>query len=272
MNQQPTFPEFVTEPATTTLGRLEQIPLLVAEALLTADAPNPSGRAERTKRTKNPHPPAPANLGSLVALSPPSDDLVDRNTTERTGKLMLELLMAVRHLVEDRDGMPDWPAHDWASITGWLIDTEPVWSADEFSREWVSDSVKRCWKGLRELVRLQQDMRMVCPRLGCGERAHMQPGGQWMVCEGGHTLDVNAERGRFLQGQDLTLSEARTWFRVWLGDDVPLDTMKSWVRRERIEPIRHQWRGRREVALFNFGALARLRQHDLAELQRCDSV
>lgn len=270
MTQQPTFPEFVTEPATTTLGRLEQIPLLVAEALMTADAPNPSGRAERTKRTKNPHPPAPANLGHLVALTPPTDAQIDAYGAD--GGLMLELLMAVRHLVEEHDGMPDWPAHDWSSIAGWLIDTAPVWQADPYSAGFVDDSVRRCWSGLVALVRLPRDMRMQCTRLGCGERAHLQPGGQWVVCEGGHTLDVDAERGRFLAMQDLTLTEAQTWFRVWLGELVPLDTMKSWVRRGRIEPIRHQRRGAREVALFNFGALASLRRHDLTELQARDSA
>ena len=185
---------------------------------------------------------------------------------------MLELLMAVRHLVEEHDGMPDWPTHDWPSITAWLIDTAPMWQADPYSVGFVDDSVRRCWSGLVALVRLPRDMRMQCTRLGCGERAHMQPGGQWVVCEGGHTIDVNAERWRFLGGQDLTLPEARTWFRVWLGDEVPMSTLTSWVDRKKITPMRTVRRGPRQVALYNFGALAKLRRHDLAELQARDSA
>ena len=232
---------------------LHEIPELAAEAWLTIDHPNPGHTTAEHRHTKTASIPAPTNLHALVALWRPSDTDIDRG--DPTGSLMLELLMAVRVIVEEHpDTAPDWPDHTWTAICAWLRDTVPLWEPDRFTREWVDDTVRRVWRQLRALCRVPREVRYVCSVPGCGWRAHMQPGNRWLLCEAGHQLDIEARRWEHLASQEWTLTETRDQLRTWLGRSVPMSTLKSWVRRGKLRPMRDDTRPLR----YNFGAVVKL--------------
>lgn len=245
MTQPPTFPEFSDGrrrdigPAQT----LREIPDLAAEALATAYARNPGGRAPQTRRPK-PGSRPPANLDVIDALRPDPDGI-------RTS-VHSEIAQAVRAVWEDNRDLELPEQSTIAGDCAWLVTHESLWASDEFLLAFVSDSARMAYGMLQRLVRTEREVRFRCPRTGCGDRAHMQPGGQWLQCESGHSLDVNAERGRFLSMQDWTLTETHSALWTYLGQSVPLDTLKTWVKRGKIEPV-----DERRPLRFNFGAVCK---------------
>lgn len=253
MNQPPAYP-FPTSPAKTTADRLAHLPLLVAEILLTlgAGAPNPGERAGRGRRPK-PGSKPPGSL-DVVELTVREDD--------RPGSLvplprLVECSRLIWESLDDDEkadlGVPESPP-TWRAECAWL---ERAWptaqtTLDASVYEWVEDEIAAVYGQLCAMARLRAELPMVCTRLGCGNRAHLQPGNRWLVCEGGHTLDVQAERGRWLSSQDWTLNETHSALRLYVGTDVPLGSLKGWAARGHILPINN-----RRPLKYNFGAVCR---------------
>lgn len=245
-----------------TIQQLHEIPDLAVEAWLTIDHPHRDAHNTGTKPTKAAAQPAPTNLHALTALQvpagldpePPPPLVHRRGATEdevlavigdqdNTGPLLADLLMAVRVIVEEfadtpRAGqLPDWPDHTWSPVCAWLRLCAPLWSSDAFTEEWVGDAVRKAHTGLRQLTRAPREVRLRCSVPGCIDRAHMQPGDQWLLCEAGHQIDIEAERWSFLENQDWTLAETRDACRTWLGVSVSMHTLNSWVRRGKLRPV-----------------------------------
>lgn len=226
-----------------TLQQLHEIPDLAVEAWQTIDAPHRSATTGGHKPTKAAAHPAPTNLHALVALWAPTDADIDQG--DPTGSLLLELLMAVRVVVEEfaddrpqwADPLPDWPERTWTAVCAWLRLCAPLWSSDPFTEEWVGDAVRRAYTGLRALVRAPKEVRLRCSVPGCIDRARVQPGDQWLLCEAGHQVDIEAQRWTFLDNQDWTLAETRDACQTWLGAKVSLHTLNAWVRRGRLRPV-----------------------------------
>lgn len=215
--------------AVNTLDKLRRIPDLAAEAWMTWDAPNPGPRAEHHGRTKTAHPPAPTNLGTLVALTVPTDRQIDDGTP--TGSLLLELLLAVRHLVEDRDGMPDWPDHTWTGVCAWLTVTAPHWGADPFSADWVGDAVAHVHRRLEDLCRIPRDAVYRCSEPGCGNPARAD--GEWIVCDAGHHIPRAVAMRRAIAGRPLMTAReiaAQPW-------GVPEGTLRRWKHLGLVRPV-----------------------------------
>ena len=246
MTQEPTFPHFSAHRRhdLDPLTMLREIPYRAVEAILTAQAPNPAARSERTKKPKHPAPSAPINLGVLDALRPDPDGI--------GATIHAEIAQAVRAVWEDHPHL-DLPTPSLSGDCAWLITHAHLWQADEFLGEFVADAATTAHRALERLCNVEPAMRYRCPRLGCGARAHMQPGNRWLVCESGHTLDVEAERGRFLSMQDWTLTETASALRIYRGTETPLNTLKTWVKRGRIVPVDD-----RRPQRFNFAAVCRV--------------
>ena len=230
MNQQPTFPEFVTEPATTTLGRLEQIPLLVAEALLTADAPNPG---DRVRRTGKPGSKPPGNLTAAELL-----------TTEHAGSATLvplpRLVECSRIIWEHLDaeleaalGHPGEP--HWVSECDWLRRAWPAAQAvlDQAALEWITDEVHAVWQDLANTVRLHRERVYRCPK--CGDAMRLQDGGQWLLCDSGHTETADLER-RYRRLPPMPARMVCDLLRVNPA------TLRQWNKRRKIAPVRTEGR------------------------------
>lgn len=225
------------------IQQLHEIPDLATEAWLTIDHPHRDAHNTGAKPTKAAAQPAPTNLHALVALWAPTDQHIEDG--DPTGSLLLELLTAVRVVVEEfaddrpqwADPLPDWPDHTWTAVCAWLRLCAPLWSSDAFTEEWVGDAVRKAHTGLRQLTRAPREARLRCSVPGCIDRAHMQPGDQWLLCEAGHQIDIEAERWTFLENQDWTLAETRDACRTWLGVSVSMHTLNSWVRRGKLRPV-----------------------------------
>lgn len=245
MTQEPTHPHFTDGRRRTpdVIQQLHEIGDLVAEVTTTAaaGAPNPGSRTGHTRRPR-PDSKPPTDLDALDALAP-----------DRLGHgIQWELSQAVRAVYEDQPHLPLVHEPTIAADCAWLITHAHVWQPDPFLCDWVTSTVDQCWRQLQGLVRTSPEPRLICARPGCGERARFQPGGTYLRCEAGHENDVNAERGRYLQMQDWTLAETFHALREHANMPVPMNTLKTWAKREEILPIDDS-RPRR----YNFGAVLR---------------
>lgn len=212
------------------LTMLAEIPGLAAEAFATWGTPNPGEESERTRRPA-PGSRPPADLHRLVALSVPGEDDPDQHD-RGDGRLMLELLLAVRMVAEEwPDTVPDWPSHDWVSVCRWLNQTANLWRFNQFAAEWVADSTTRAWRGLRELCRVPRETVLVCTELGCGERARVD--GDWMICEAGHDVPRKVAMRRQL-GSHPHMTAEQIARQRW---GVPEWQLRRWKRQGLIQPV-----------------------------------
>ena len=243
------------------LTMLAEIPGLAAEAFATWGAPNPGDESGRTRRPA-PGSKPPADLHRLVALAVPGEDDPDRHD-HGDGRLMLELLLAVRMVAEEwPEAVPDWPSHDWVSVCRWLNDTANLWRCDQFAAGWVADSVARAWRGLRELCRVPREVILRCnvPTPGgwtCGARLHVETESV-ARCESGHEVSHRAAIKREISLQNKPLGEAlRTIAYFWGVQLPPYEVAKKWAQRGRFgEPERRD--GKR---LYNVGAIVKAIEH-----------
>lgn len=236
---------------------LTEIPELVIEVsqTLAIGAPNPTPKV-RVRRTV-PGSRPPMNLDSIDLLRrDPLDGLVisqgaaDSHLLDRLG-------MCVRMVAEERADAgltsPDEAYGDWSSVVGYLSETADWWTSQPGLGEDIDHEIRQVHRALERAARVPPSPpRFVCTRLGCGATAHLQDGGRWVLCHNGHTLDVEAEKGRHLSMQDWTLTEIHSALRTYLGRDVPIETLRTWAKRGHLQPVRE---GSRR---YNFGAAARL--------------
>ena len=218
----------------------------------------PPARAEPTSRP-TPGSRPPLDLAVLHAHMP------DGGRDYVGAGLRGQLGMCVRLVIEeesDADGpprLPDYPDDTWAGIAGWLLRTHDWWSQQPWADD-IEHEVRQVWRTLRGLARVADQPRLTCTRYGCNAPAEIQPGGRWVRCANNHSLDIDAERGRHLSMQDWTLAECRKALVQYQDKRVPQSKLEKWVSRGQLQPIRHEWRKKRErpVAVYNFGAVMRL--------------
>lgn len=260
MTQAPTLP-LPHRRAHDTRARLQQIPYLALEVALTADAPNPGQSSEKGRGGGEPA--APANLHVL-------DLLAIRDTSDYGTAPLLQLVECSRIIWESLDDdakqahpqpeIPDGGEPSWSSECGWLHQVWPTALAylDASDLGWVEQCIADVYGRLATAARLSDPPRFQCTRLGCGATAELQAGGRWVMCRDGHTLDVEAEKGRHLSMQDWTLAECRRALVTYLAKRVPQSKLEKWVQRGDLKPV--GWvkthKGGR-VSLYNFGAVAR---------------
>lgn len=231
---------------------LAEIPELVCQV---DDAPRPKGTGS-ARPVPGSRP--PLSLAVLHAHMP------DGGREYVGAGLRGQLGMCVRMIIEeDPDSgtpqMPDYPSDTWSGICGWLAQTHDWWSQQPWADD-ISHEIRQVWGTLRGLAHITDHPRFRCTRYGCRAVAEMQEGGRWVRCASGHTLDVEAERGRHLSMQDWSLAECRKALLQYQGKRVPQSRLEKWVERGQLLPIRHEWRKKREkpVAIYNFGAVMRL--------------
>lgn len=252
--QEPTLP-LPAKRAVTVAEMLAQIPDLAVEVAMTADAPNPGPKAATTSRPV-PGSRPPINL-HVVDLLATSDPMRDEDHSTRPLIRLGECSRIVWEALDDdlRAAHPQPECLTWASECGWLraayVAAQHL--LDESDYGWITSEVTGIYRSLAAQVQLHAEPRFVCTRLGCGATAHLQDGGRWVLCRNGHTLDVEAEKGRHLSMQDWTLAECRRALATYLGKHVPQKQLEKWVQRDALKPVRHDYRG---VGLFNFGAVA----------------
>lgn len=226
---------------------LHEIPDLALEAVMTIDHPHRGSATEGHKPTKAASYPAPTNLHALVALWVPTDADIDRG--DPTGSLLLELLTAVRVVVEEfaddkpqwADPLPDWPDHTWTAVCAWLRLCAPLWSSDAFTEDWVGSAVRRAYTGLRALTRAPKEVRYICPE--CGDQMRLQAGDQWFQCDSGHQIEATYDPAIRREPAAPT-SEICARFNVTPND------LANWRRRGKLTPHKPGGAGSHEQAMW----------------------
>lgn len=243
--------------------QLHEIPDLAVEAYLTWNHPNPGDTSEKTGKHLQGSKP-PTDLAVLDALRPDPD---------AQGKSIRGSLMACVWAVHDETSdTPELPEQTFSHLCTWLRATSSHWNTRPHAyhptnREpcrncpdgidsldgYITHTIANCHRELARLCRLQPARHYTCTVLGCHAKAELQPGSRWLRCHNGHTLDIQAERGRFLAMQDWTLTETRSAISQYLGLDISINTLKTWRKRDKIQPINPGERPER----FNFAAVCR---------------
>lgn len=237
-SQQPTMPHWTNNqpPTRDPIQQLHQIPDLAAEAWYTRDAPNPGPTHTHTARPK---PGSRPNLNTTT---------YDALRTDHKG--LLHQLHGCTIRTHQHTNTPPTPEPAWAPVCQWLITHQHAWTQHPNLNDHTRATINQTHTTLAGLCRIPNRPNLTCSRLGCGAPTHLKDGNQWLQCDNGHTLDLAAERNRFLAMQNWTLTETRDAARTWLGHDIPLNTLKTWAKRGTIRPItdKHPLR-------YNFGAV-----------------
>lgn len=256
----------MTKPITAVLA---EIPDLVAEVECTAaiGAPNPSVKVQIRRPLPDSRPPTDLAVIDLLRTDPlegafigkPKDDGHDT-----TSHLLDRLGICCRLVAEERAeaGLPQpEPGYGtWAGVCRYLTATIDWWTSEPGVSEDVDWEVRQIWKTLRTAARAPRDepIPLRCPVIGCGDRAELQPGGQWLLCDSGHRRDIKAEKMRFLSMQEWTLAQCRHKLVEHLSQSVHAKTMEAWVQRGKLTPVRHTRKG---VAVYSFAAVMVLARH-----------
>lgn len=227
---------------------LAEIPDLAVEVAQTADAPNPAPRADRHIRSTPGSRPT-ANITVIDLLRTDAlDNLVIADHRPATSHLLDRLGMCVRMVAEERaaDGLdgPEESYGTWAGVTGYLTATAPWWASVPGLNEDVDWEIRKVHQALQQAARVPREPRYVCDQ--CGDFAHPQPGGQWMLCESGHQmLGEGAVRAKLQATRPMT---AAAMEREW-GETLGLraKTISEWSRRGLLAPsgtvlIDRRWR------------------------------
>lgn len=232
------------------IQQLFELPDRVLEVLETAGAgaPNPSARAEKTKKPKKP----------ADTLVPVSLDVLDALAPESAGKgVHYEIACAIKAVWEDHPylALDDEPT--LASDCQWLITHASTWQHDVFLCEFVTDAVDHAYRVLTALCRVERaEPPLTCATPGCGSRARIQPGGQWLLCDFGHIKDVEAAKGDWMAMQAWTINETHKALKLYLDIDIPIGTLKGWTdpKRDGLKPVDDGEFPKR----YNFAAVIRL--------------
>lgn len=228
MTQQPTH-DFVTERATDTRGRLAQIPILLAEVALTVGAPNPGTSSERTRR---PHP------GSRVPVDLDLLELLTSADADPDSLAPLPMLIDCSRLIwgalnaddEAALGRPD-PEPTYATECAWLHRAWPTAVAvlDKNTLDWIENEIRLIHDRLCQRVRLRREKTYRCPE--CGDPMRLQDGGEWLLCDSGHTQEADLET-RYRRMPPMPVPMVADL----LG--IPESTLYVWKHRKKITPVR----------------------------------
>lgn len=237
MTQPPTHPEYSdVRGRPDTIQQLHELPDRVAEAMVTAYAPNPSGRAPRTGRADGAtaHPPAPANLDLIDALAP------DPDGTRRN--VVGLIAQAVRAVWEDH---PTLPLDDQPTLLGdcrWLITHHHHWQPDPFLAAFVADAVHAAHRELERLCRVPQRIRYRCPVCGCEMTLQS---GDWFLCAAGHEHPgpVRLEQ-QWRRRPKMTTPEIIATFADDLHVTLTDERIRQWATRRRLPRAGKDDRGR----------------------------
>ena len=250
----------LNSPARTTIDRLHQIPHLVTEIIATLGAPNPDGETARRTHIPASRPPLDLHIVDLLRTTDHRDESHSRVPIIRLAECSRIAWEALPDDQRATHPQPDQLA--WETECQWLANAWPAALAHLHAVDiaWIENDIADIHAALCQAARLKPALPMRCTRLGCGNRAHLQPGNRWLVCEGGHTLDVEAERGRWLSMQDWTITETHSALKLYRGIDVPIGSLKGWAARGKLQPV-DSHRPQR----YNFGAVCRF----LNDRERC---
>lgn len=227
---------------------LADIPGLAADVWLTRDAPNPAPKADRHIRsTPGSRPTANVTVIDLLRTDA-HDDLVIADDRPATSHLLDRLGMCVRMVAEEREhaglDSPDEGYGTWAGVTGYLIATAPWWTTQPGLADDVDWETRKVHQALQQAARVPHEPRYVCDQ--CGDQAHPQPGGQWMLCESGHQIPgAGAVRAKLQASRPMTaVAMEREWGEA-LG--LRAKTIAEWARRGLLAPkgtvlIDRKWR------------------------------
>ena len=236
-----------THPATlparmTTADRLRLIPALAHEVELTIGAPNPSNRADHTRRTAMAHPSLPIDAAALDALAP--DDGL-----EEFSHVPISRLVECSRLIWDAIDEPTrhehpQPVGDPAFHTecAWLAGVWPDAQAwlDPLDFHWIESETRAICSLLASAARLTREPRYLCP--DCSQPMHLGLG-DWMVCESGahtHPGPGRLERDWRRRGPMSTNS-------VCAALRIPKGTLDTWRDRGKLAP--HHREGRTDMWL-----------------------
>lgn len=214
---------------------LEAIPLLVREAWLTVDAPNPDGarvgsrgasRDELVLSVVRPEPDSPTwtRAPKTVALS-------RALSTALESSLFAPVLECSRIVWESLDAATK-AAHpqpigepSWGTEIAWLSSTWADAQAylDPVDFAWIESELRGVWRSVAAMAGVRPKPKNLCP--DC--RAPMHLAGDWMTCDGGHQhpgpkrLEREWRRKAPMATKDLcraiselpdvTLTEAQLW-------------------------------------------------------------
>ncbi|OYO16622.1 hypothetical protein CGZ93_17840 [Enemella dayhoffiae] len=162
--QRPTF-DFDESPARTTRERLEQIPDLVAQVVLTIGAPNPGDEVGRTPRVPGSRPPIDLGVLDLLRTHDHRDEDHSSAPLIRLGECSRLVWQSLD--VEARQRHPQ-PCGElaWRTEASWLAN---VWSEaqlvlDLADMDWIESEVREIHAALRSAARLRREPAYACPR------------------------------------------------------------------------------------------------------------
>ncbi|MGC4151513.1 MAG: hypothetical protein QM628_00345 [Propionicimonas sp.] len=222
---------------------LEAIPLLVHEAWLTVDAPNPDGarvgsrgasRDELVLSVVRPEPDSPTwtRAPKTVALSRALSTALESSLFApvlECSRIVWEALDAATKAAHPQPiGEPSWSTEIAWLRSAWA-DAQAYLDPADFA--WIESELRGVWRSVAAMAGVRPKPKNLCP--DC--RAPMHLAGDWMTCDAGHQhpgpkrLEREWRRKAPMATKDLC--EALR---------VPQGTLFRWHHEKRIKPVRSE--------------------------------